>query len=310
MKKLGLFSFVMAAMTIMSVASCSKGSDSNESEQSNIETPKYKDQACLITPEDGIPMSNGDVLNSIDLSESGKVYIEHEDGDGNINILNGTYTVDGNTYNCQGQNFTGTIEVQETKASVNLKVKVNITIIDDKGDRIESTSQDFVEALKETTETVEGDADIISTWQVKGLSVEIVSKDAETVFKEFEGGNLMDLVAEAEDQGAHISDADKAELNKKLQTVTFRNSKVTFDYSNGKSDIGTWNWINTATSDEIEIKFETGMGNKFLVDDPSVSVEFNKAKKYMNITLSTKLTGSKNLDVTLVVRLIQQSEAK
>lgn len=312
MKKLGIMCFVMAAMTAMCVTSCSKDNDDNKkggNGQSNLEQPAFKEQACTITPGNAIGLSNGDNINSIDLSESGKVYLETENAQGEKTILNGSYTYSDNIYNCSGTNFVGTIEMENTRASQSLRVKINFSIISENGDTAKSNVQDFVEAVKEVG-AVSGDADIISTWAVRGLTVDIVNKNDpnDGVFKSFPDGNFNALVKEAEDQGANISPEDKAELNKTLKTVTFRAGKLTFDYDNGKSDAATWKWVNAKTCDEITVSLETGMGNKFLVDDPAVSVEFNKAKKYMNITLDAELAGnSKDIQVSLTIQLIQQA---
>lgn len=311
MKKVGIFCFVMAAMATVCVTSCSKDDDGNkDSGKSNIETPKYADQACTITPAEGIALSNGDKINTIDLSESGKVYLEKKNPDGKTIIVNGTYTVNNNVYTCKGKNFSGTIETEITRATQNLKVKVNITFIDEDGNQVTPTVQDFVEAIKETS-TPTGDGDIVSTWKVRGLSVEVTGKDSKNAgFKDFPSGDLNEIVKEAEAQGATLTDEEKADLNKTLEAVTFRSDKVTFDYNTGESDVAKWNWTNTNTCDEINIKFDAGMGNKFMVNDPSVSVEFNKEKKYMNITLDAKLQGSKDLNACLVIYLVQQAEVK
>lgn len=301
---------VMAAMTVLSVTSCSKDDDDKGNGKSNIETPKYADQACTINPKEGIALSNGDKINTIDLSESGKVYFEKKTPEGKTTVLNGTYTVENNVYKCKGKNFEGEVETQITRASQDLKVKVTLKITDADGNEVTSTAQDFVDAVKETFAAT-GDGDIISTWKVRGLSVEVTGKDSQNSgFKDFPSGDLNKIVEEAIAQGATFTDEEKASLNKTLEAVTFRSDKVTFDYNTGESDVAKWRWTDVATSQEIAITFDADMGNKFMVNDPSVAVEFNKEKKYMNITLGAKLKGSKDLNASLVILLVQQAEAK
>ena len=305
MKKVGIFCFVMAAMTCMCFTSCSKDSDDdNKGGSSKIVTPLFAEQALTITPETPIVMNNGESINNVSMSESGGVFIEAADGQGGLTVYNGSFTYNEGVYNCQGQNFQGTVTTQESRAAA--RVKIDIVFIEENGDTVRSANPvSFISAvLDKGTKT--GDGDIVSTWKVRKMRLELSGEIS--LSKDFEGGNLKALCDEAVNNGAVMTDSEIAEFDKVLKSVTFRTSKLTFDYSNGKSDAATWNWVGTAY-DKISIKLvDRGMGNKFLVDDPAVSVEFNKAKGFMNISFAAKITGSKNYDAILTFMLSQQAD--
>lgn len=314
MKKLSISCLAMFAMAAMFVTSCSKEKEENgekdNNEENAIVTPKYIEQACTIVPITPIKMTDERDMTSIEMSESGKIYVELEDADGRITVYNDTYTYSNKVYKCSGKYIEGTVTEIETLAKVSFQV--DLTIVRPNGERVESTATEMVEAMKDNAEPT-GDPDVISTWTIRGISIDLknANDSKESYFKSFTSGDLNEIRAYAEEKGVTFNAEDKEALNKSIECVTFRNEEIKFDYSDGTSDAANWSWKDNDYSEiSIELRDEN-MGNKFLSSDPSVQMNFNKAKGYLNIVLKATIKDkNKTYNASLTLLLQQESEAK
>lgn len=56
--------------------------------------------------------------------------------------------------------------------------------------------------------------------------------------------------------------------------------------------------------------FDRHMGNKFVIDNATGSVEFQKENSYMNVTLDANISGKKTFNAKLTMMLEQVPEIK
>lgn len=305
MKQIRFYHLAMAVMTAMCVAACSDKNDSKDNEESAIVTPKYAEQACKLILNKPVLMSDGSMLSSVELTESGRIYLELKDSKGKVSCYSDSYSYKGGVYTCSGKHIRGTVTDLTTHAGVNASIKLNLSIILPSGGivKMETDVDTALEVVKIVSDK-HGDNDIVSTWKPRSIVIDI-----DGVFKEFPGGNLDNVRKEAEAQGVELNDEDRKVLKKVVEYVTVSPNILTIDYTDGTSDVADWDWVNSIY-DKISLKLkDAGMGNKFIVDDPSVNVEFSKPQGYMNLTISATVTDSKKHDAALTLRLEQVPEA-
>ena len=307
MKKIRIYSLAVAVMTAMCLIACNDKNDGKDNnEESAIATPKYAEQACKFILNDPVLMSDGRKLSSIELTESGRIYVELKDDNGKVAYYSDSYKYNNGVYTCAGKHIKGTVTEVTTLASERTSIKRNISIILGSGSTLSmETTVDVALSVMKVISVKSGDSDIISTWRPRAIVIDI-----DGAFKEFPGGDLDNVRKEAEAQGVELNDEDRKVLKKVVEYVTVSTNMLAIDYTDGTSDVADWNWINSVY-DNISLKLkDAGMGNKFIVDDPSVNVEFSKPQGYMNLTISATITDSKKHEAALTLRLEQVPEAK
>lgn len=325
MKKMRIYYLAMAVMTAVCITSCDdkKDDDIKDAKQSVIVTPKYSEQACVIRTKEVVIKNQGKKLNFIEFAESGKVYMELQDEvSGAKSIVNDKFTFDknSNTYTFPESNnyIKGSVkELPVMKAETDTKVEVDFTIKLSSGITLEmkTTADVAIEAIKVIGDK-KGDQDVLSTWKMRSIGIKLYEGDSEDGFSKVfragaDGVDLKDILAEAKDQGVEFSDDEEKPLQKTVQFVSVTSTHIYIDYSDGTSDGADWNWVNSSLSDKINMKLiERGMGNKFIVDDPSVGIEFAKDKGYLTISLNANVSGDKSYRAILELHLEQVSEAK
>ena len=326
MKKMRFYYLAMAVMTVVCITSCDdkKDDDIKDAKQSVIVTPKYSEQACVIRTKEVDIKNLGKKLNFIEFAESGKVYMELQDEvSGAKSIVNDKFTFDknSNTYifpKSTNQYIKGYVkELPVNKAEAGTKVEVDVPIELSSGKTLEmkTTADVAIEAIQVIGDK-KGDKDVLSTWKMRSIGIKLYEGDSEDGFsKVFHAGangvDLKDILAEAKDQGVEFSPDEEKPLQKTVQFVSVTSTHIYIDYSDGTSDGADWNWVNSSLSDKINMKLiERGMGNKFIVDDPSVGILFAKDKGYLTISLNANVSGDKSYRAILELHLEQVSEAK
>lgn len=342
MKKMRFYYLAVAVMTVMCFTACNDKKDDDNNDNGNkpsaIVTPKFAEQACVIKPSQDksfLIKSEGKKLNSIEFAESGKVYVELQDEEtGEKTLVNGNYTHDDtNGFTITPSKPTngspsgksiqvrGSLKELAVKASPLSKFMVDLTIIlplpsgNDLTLTMKTSAETALEAVKEYGPK-NGDTDVFSTWQVRGITIELDDLGSDNDFyKDFPAGSdgvaLKDILKEAKEQGVKFTADEEKPFQKTVQFVSVTASRIYIDYADGTSDGATWNWVNTTLSNKINMKLlEEGMGNKFIVDDPSVGIEFAKDKGYLNISLNANVSGNKSYKAKLVLRLSQIAEVK
>ena len=312
MNKLRFSFIIMAVMTAMCFTACSNKDDDDSNQKSIIVKPKYYDRekgiACIIDEfESPIALSNGYKLHSIEFTESGRAYINVEK-DGNRTVYNAFFTYDDENqeYTIKGDLILGKIKVQSTLASTTEKFLVSITIKTESGTVLaEVDSETAINAVKTVGDMV-GDVDIISSWSVRGI---VINVDGDyNFFREFPNGDLDTIRKYAEkEHNVKFTDDEKEKLSKVIQYVSVSTKHITIDYADGTSDVAEWDWAGSSL--DIKKFLEEGMGNKFIVADRAVKIEFNKPKAYLNIVFSAVINdGDKNYNSSLTLRLSQEPE--
>ena len=310
MKKLRYSFLIMAVLAAVCFTACTNKDDDDKDLKSAIVTPKYRGGgiACTIQPQPSITLSDDSKLLSIEFTESGRAYITVEK-DGRRTVLNASFTYDpeNEEYTIVGDRIAGSVKRQITHATPE-QFKVSITVKTAGGEISAQTTSDVAINAVKTVGNIVGDVDIISSWSVRGICIDV---DGDyTFFKEFPDGDLKKILDYAiEEHNVKFSDKEKKELSKVVQYVSVSTKHITIDYSDGTSDVADWDWANSVYD---KVKFELdehSVGNKFIVSDPAVKIEFNKPKAYLNVVFSAEIhDGDKNYNSSLTLRLAQQPE--
>ena len=314
MKK--FFYLAMAVMTALCTTACGDddedngGGNGNSNTSSAIVTPKYANNACAITPASALEVDGIHEIEEITFTESGKTYVLVRDDKGSETYINDNYTYSDGTYRMSGNKVVGTVKVNSpSRASENVSVDINIKIAYASGIELKYNTEQTgaVKAVKTVT-TKSGDKDIISTWKVRGMILDL--EGDVNVFKKFPTGDLKAIRDEAIAQGAEMTAEEMEDFEKEIVSVSINGGMIAIDYSDGTSDGGGWEWTNGSTSQFLLILKNQDMGNKFIVDNAKVDVEFQKANAYMNLTLNADITGNKNYKAKITIQLQQVAEAK
>lgn len=315
MKAIRFSVLIMAAMAAMCFTACtsSKDDDNNNDQKSTIVTPQYRGEegiACFIKPDPAITLSDGSKLLSIEFTESGRAYATVEDATGKVTTFNATFVFDNGVYTFDGDRISGTLEDPElkTRGSNTQNFKVSITIKTAGGEISAQTTSDVAINAVKTVGNMVGDVDIISSWSVRGICIDV--NGDYTFFKEFPDGDLKKILDYAKDEyNVQFTEKEEKELSKVVQYVSVSTKHITIDYSDGTSDVADWDWANSVYD---KVKFELdehSVGNKFIVSDPAVKIEFNKPMAYLNVVFSAVINdGDKHYNSSLTLRLIQQPE--
>ena len=319
MKKLRFSFLIMAVLAAVCFISCTNKDDDDNDQKSAIVKPKYYNRdgriegiACIIEPNPSIELTNGYKLLSFEFTESGRAYITVEK-ESKRTVFNASFTYDyeNEEYTIVGDRISGTIKRQMTLASQNEQFKVSIKIKNEVGEiSAETTSGAAIAAIKTVDAMVGGDVDIISSWIVRGI---VINVDGDyNFFREFPDGDLKKILDYAKtEHEVKFTDKEEKELSKVIQYVSISTKNITIDYADGTSDVAEWDWAGSSVFDKLDIKKfqEEGMGNKFIVADRAVKIEFNKPKAYLNIVFSAVINdGDKHYNSSLTLRLAQQPE--
>lgn len=311
MKAIRFSVLIMAVMTAMCFTACNndKDDDNNDQKSSSMVTPKFKGKEIvgLYKLDPAITLSNGYKMLSIEFTESGRAYVTVENAMGKRTTFNASFTYENGEYTLSGDRISGKIRDLATKGSQSMEFKVTLSIKTEEGEILtQTTSEAAISAMKTVGDLV-GDVDIISSWSVRGIEI-IVDGDY-NFFKEFPDGDLKKILDYAKGEGVEFTEKEEKDLSKVIQYVSVSTQHITIDYADGTSDVADWNWAGSVY-DKVNFELlEHGMGNKFIVSDPEVKIEFNKSKAYLNVVFNAKITGDKNYDASLTLRLAQMPEA-
>ena len=307
MKKLRFSFFVMAVLAAVCFTACTNKDDDSNDQKSTIVPPKYKGKTFTLKFDEPVLLSNNMRLHSFELTESGRAYLEVEDVAGKKTFYNANFKIEDGKYVLSG-NVEGTIEdVTVRSESENVQFKVNITIKTNNSTVIAQTTSDAAINAVKTVGEIVGDVDIISSWSVRGIMIDVTGDY--TFSKDFPDGDLKKILNYAKtEHHVEFTEKEEKELSKVIQYVSVSTKHVTIDYADGTSDVADWDWAGSVYDKVNFVLKEHDMGNKFIVSDPAVKIEFNKPKAYLNIVFSASITGEKNYDASLRLLLAQKPE--
>jgi len=306
------FYLAMAVMTAMCMTACEESDDNDsrgeENNTSAIVTPTYDDEACTLTPNAPIDLGSGYSLMKIDLTESGKAYFLLKKD--NEFYINSVYTYKDKVYTMNSKTVKGTIEIMTARSTQTVSLKVNITIHLTDGTvlTIDSTMLgDILWTMEKNDAT--GDKDLFSSWKIIGITLDL--KGDVKGYKEFPNGNLANIRDFAEEQGADFTEKERKDFEKTIEYVTItKNGLMTFDYSDGTSDGGDWNWVNNQYK-QLQLKLQDRyMGNKFIVDNASIDYTAYKEKARCELRLNANISGNKKYEAHVTFLLQQVPEVK
>jgi hypothetical protein len=309
MKKLRFSFLIMAVMTAVCFTACTNKDDDSNDVKSSIVTPKYRDGgiACIIKLNPAITLDDGSKLLSVEFTESGRAYTTIEK-DGKQTTYNAPFKYENGNYTIDGDRVSATFKDQTTHGSQNKQYLVYITIKTASGGVLAKTDSETAINVVKTVGDLVGDVDIISSWSVRGICIDV---DGDyKFFKEFPDGDLKKILNYAKtEHNVKFTEKEEKELSKVVQYVSVSTKHITIDYADGTSDVADWNWAGSLY-DKVEFELdEHSVGNKFIVSDPAVKIEFNKPKAYLNVVFSAEINdGDKNYNSSLTLRLIQQPE--
>lgn len=306
MKK--FFYLALAVMTALCTVACGDDDDDNggSSKKSSLQTPKYQTEACNLTLSEPANVGNGYTLTGISLTESGRVYTKLVKN-GTMEMAYGTYSYSNGTYKMKG-NVSGTLELSDTRAATK-SMAVTITINTPSGEKLtyDSNAEGALTVMLSDL-SQGGDRDIISTWKVRGLIIDL-SGDVD-VYKTYRNGDLRPIREEAIAQGAEFTAEESKGFDHTVTYVTVTDEMMTIEYDDGTCDAGSWTWADREYTKFMLKLFDRHMGNKFVIDNATGSVEFQKENSYMNVTLDANISGKKTFNAKLTMMLEQVPEIK
>ena len=309
MKK-NIFYMAMAAFVAFANVACSSDDDNaTENYTPTLPTPKYESEAVAYTiPEteaDHITTSvpGAPAMTGVNITESGQAVFEL-DGGKTFKTYKIT-SISGNTYTLEN----GTIQkvtsaMAPTRGTSTVQLIINVTIELEGGQQCNySTGNEAVSAQENKTAASDDiEAYLCRTWTILGVTIEYQEDGKQAVFREFDNGNLKEMADYANEQGAGLTANELAELNRNIsEVVVDKNGLIVFNYSNRPSDAAQWSWANSEKT-QLRIKLkDSEMGNKFLSDNTTIDIAFKDTRCVLK--LKTRITGSKNYNVALALRL-------
>ena len=212
MKK-NMFYLAIAAFVALANVACSSDDDGAENYTPTLDPPKYETEAVVYTiPETAdiqTSVPDAPAMTAVNITESGQAVFELDSGKTfkvyNIASMTGdTYTLEANR---------GTIKMiaattAPTRATSTVQLVINVTIELDNGQSCNyNTGEDGVPAQASTPPpATDVETLLCRTWNVLNLAVEYQEDGKEGVFREFDNGNLNEVAAYANDQGARPRD--------------------------------------------------------------------------------------------------------
>ena len=307
MKK-SFFCYAMALCLGFGMTACSDDEDSTPDYGINLPTAKYADKAVSLTISNPSAIestsANAPSLKGVNITEGGLAVFETE-LDGNKKFAAANVTIDGNTYTLA--NGKGAITVNRGRATTNVSLALNITIdIPGFGSVTYSTQAGNPASAVEQTASAAGGQTLdylARTWDLEAITLDL--KGDVEAFRIFKSGDLAAIRDYAIEQGANISKDESEAFNRVVKTITIsKTGLLAINYADGRIDAATWNWQDDQFS-EMGLTFKDNeMGNKFLNNESVIEVVFSEDMCLLKVR--TKITGSKNYDVTASFRLRAQ----
>lgn len=319
MKK-NFFYFALAAVTALSLGACSSDDDeaADHAAPVTLTTPANAEHAVQYKLVEAMASDSQDEgapsLASLDVTESSKLLLELRDPrTGKLSYVMEDVNVSNNIYTMSGSKVKGTVAVKgnaaRTRATDELVINISVTFSDGV---VTFSSGD--EAVSATSTTVSGDEvlnNLARTWKISGVILDLKSKSKDIkAFEEFDSKSgvfdLLDVLAEAEEQGINLTEKEKAEFNRQIKTVTItKTGQLAIDYADGREDVASWQWADSSKS-AITIKLkDVDMGNKFFSDNTKISLAFSDRR--CNLKLETKVQDNSGNDweVELILKLYE-----
>lgn len=307
--KRNMFYLAMAAFVAIANVACSSDDDGgDENYTPTLNPPKYDNEAVvfsIIEPSvihTSVP--NAPVMTSVNITESGQVVFGL--GNGTSFKTYNIASITGNTYNLDANRGTIRRLVPDTPtgATSTVQLLIDVTIDLDDG---QSCNYNTGEGGVDAEATIPAAGSVIETylcrtWIILGMTIEYQEDGKDAVFREFDGGNLSEVAAYANDQGAGLTSDELAELDRNISNVVVEKSGlILINYTNRSNDAAQWSWANSEQT-QLKIKLkDSEMGNKFLSDNTAIDVAFKDVRCVLK--LKNRITGSKNYNVALALRL-------
>lgn len=306
------FHYAMALCLGLCLTACSDDEESAPDYGINLPAAKYADKAVSLTISNPsaisvTPAAAGSAsvptLQGVNITESGTAIFETL-VDGSKKYASTEVTIDGDTYTLA--NDKGTITVNRSRATP-VSIVMNITIdIPGVGSVNFATQTDNPAAATEETATASGGQTLdymARTWNLEAITLDL--KGDVEAFRIFKSGDLAAIREYAIEQGAKIEQEEREAFERVVKTITIsKTGLMAINYADGRIDAAKWNWTSEQYN-EISLTFmDNNMGNKFLNNDSQIEVVFSEDMCLLKI--HTKITGSKNYNVTASFRLRAQ----
>ena len=336
MKK-NLFFYAMAfCLAVCNVACGSDNEEDNNGNNNNgnngkvIPAPVNAANAVAYTiPSNAAPAKNSDLINKdgvhitasltgINITESEKAIIEvtTKDDSGNTKLKYVTFDTElnGNIYTVKdGGKVIGKIEkkpASRTRGTSNVELVFNLKFtINSITGVLEFVAEDPItaKAMEEYISNSNNLTSIARTWKIDGMKLVLDFRDksktdASTTVET--GGDLREFITLADDNGVSLSEKDRADLSKTIESITIdKNGQFTLTYEGRESDVANWNWVSGSNESKLQITLkDKDMGNKFLDNDSKIEVEYHPETKTINLALTTYLQDD-DCDASLVISL-------
>lgn len=296
MKK-NFFYMMLVALLPLAFVACSSDDD-DEPKAPTLKEAAFTQQAVKLNLTSDVALPNGRSLQKIDFTDAGTAVLTLKPAsqaatrsNDSGNYINGTYTVDGDTYYVQAVGLDKFVVVIESKNGklAGLVFKFN------NGEEINAQAEvgDKLPADEVTKK-------IVGKWGIKATRIRHTG-DVKGV-KDFAGCNLNEILAYAKSKAEFDEEFETGEVVTALEFTSTMSFYIY--YKNGNKDCGTWAWVN---KDKGTIKYhweEQDMGNKFMNGE----AVFDVREGYYCLTLSANIETRKQekYDVSSTWFLVQQ----
>lgn len=324
MKKFLYFAF--AAVAAMCVVACGDDSDDNKNDNGGnnssqevvLPPPAHANDAAefeldnILLPQTSQQDQPQPSLKYIYVTEAGKLLLGLRDIDGtalfvqeDVNISGDQYTLAGG----KGYIKKTTAKARQTRAGGKVSFDMNFTIdVPGYGPLTYTVTTDNpVSAIQVANSKTGGQllTNLARTWKVVQMTLEIKG-GVVSPYKEFPGGDLPAIAAEAKKHGCGLTDDEVACFNKSVKSFTIsKEDLIAVAYTDGSVDAGSWSWA-SGKANEFMIKMKNSdMGNKFFNDGTKFDVTFTGTRCYLNLNTSVEESSSKKYDVALGMLLEQ-----
>lgn len=318
------FYYAFAVMTAMCMTACSSDDDDDNGNKGKYEVnlpeaPNAKGalQFKLAQPKAPADVTDADapVMRTIDITECNEVFIELKQPESNsITYVKGIASLRDGKYNVTGDLVRGTIEYASNASRLtragDKKIIVDIDIKFGELTYTYKTENGKSELVEEVTPlTGEQAEDRMSrTWNVTGLTLDLKGDNVKAYETWDAVGGVLDLettlLDEALKQKVSLTEDEKNELRKKLQTVTITKTGLfSLNYTNKAVDAASWQWTDSSKQ-SFRITLKDGkMGNKFIQNASLVTMNFKGTECYLKMVTSFEDSAHKKWEAIATLKL-------
>ena len=309
--------FYLAAVALVALCNISCGSDDDDIPPTNssnvtLSEPETSKAAIAfeIPAENALTSINGEKLEAVNITESGKALLKINTADGVKYVTcDAVYEQKDGKHEYtlkQAEKKVGTI-VSSAMASragqgfTDLKMELSIEL-PGSGTLTFNGTVGGVKMLWDLFAASQNLTNIARTWTVTNITMSLRGDVDCTIIED--SGNLQILAEKAQDNNAELTEEEYNELCKTIKGITLDKTGIfSIEYWENSSKTSTteacsWAWTDS-NQESLNLKFrDSNFGNKYLNDQSKIGVKFY-ATGIAHFFINTEITGNKHYTATI-----------